>query len=71
MILEMGEELPILKGILNGVVKYHNARTFSHIKNNNFTFFLFSTCKLNPKAKKSLKSLWMTIQSHKIIPDCD
>lgn len=26
MILEMGEELPILKGILNGVVKYHNAR---------------------------------------------
>lgn len=23
---EMGEELPILKGILNGVVNYHNAR---------------------------------------------
>ncbi|GBP69903.1 Ecdysone-inducible protein E75 [Eumeta japonica] len=25
--LDMGEDLPILKGILNGVVKYHNART--------------------------------------------
>ena len=23
----MGDELPILKGILNGVVNYHNART--------------------------------------------
>lgn len=23
---KMGEELPILKGILNGVVNYHNAR---------------------------------------------
>lgn len=23
---KMGEELPILKGILNGVVEYHNAR---------------------------------------------
>lgn len=25
-LLKMGEELPILKGILNGVVNYHNAR---------------------------------------------
>lgn len=24
----MGEDLPILKGILNGVVKYHNARMY-------------------------------------------
>lgn len=24
----MGEDLPILKGILNGVVKYHNARRY-------------------------------------------
>lgn len=24
----MGEELPILKGILKGVVNYHNARTY-------------------------------------------
>lgn len=24
----MGDELPILKGILNGVVNYHNARRY-------------------------------------------
>lgn len=28
MVSDMGEDLPILKGILNGVVKYHNARTY-------------------------------------------
>lgn len=28
MVSEMGEDLPILKGILNGVVKYHNARMY-------------------------------------------
>lgn len=25
---KMGDELPILKGILNGVVNYHNARRY-------------------------------------------
>lgn len=28
MVSDMGEDLPILKGILNGVVKYHNARMY-------------------------------------------
>lgn len=28
MVSDMGEDLPILKGILNGVVKYHNARGY-------------------------------------------
>lgn len=27
----MGDELPILKGILNGVVNYHNARMYIFI----------------------------------------
>ena len=46
----MGDELPILKGILNGVVNYHNARMylseFSYQKENGvkghlFVFFFF------------------------------
>lgn len=28
----MGDELPILKGILNGVVKYHNARMYIFLR---------------------------------------
>lgn len=34
----MGEELPILKGILNGVVNYHNARTLTY----NYLFIYLS-----------------------------
>lgn len=30
---KMSEELPILKGILNGVVNYHNARMFQFFQN--------------------------------------
>lgn len=30
---KMSEELPILKGILNGVVNYHNARMFQIFQN--------------------------------------
>lgn len=36
---KMGEELPILKGILNGVVNYHNARMSQF--QNIFYFFIF------------------------------
>lgn len=32
-LFEMGEELPILKGILKGVVNYHNARTYHSLLN--------------------------------------
>lgn len=32
MVSDMGEDLPILKGILNGVVNYHNARRYFYIK---------------------------------------
>jgi len=31
----MGDELPILKGILNGVVNYHNARRCYFVNDNN------------------------------------
>ena len=34
----MGDELPILKGILNGVVNYHNARRCSHTRNRHRSF---------------------------------
>lgn len=46
MVSDMGEDLPILKGILNGVVKYHNARTYSklyssyHLISSKHIFFL-------------------------------
>lgn len=57
---KMGEELPILKGILNGVVNYHNARTceFFDFRTNSskaiylvvrfliFVYFLFDTTDL-------------------------
>lgn len=38
----MDEELPILKGILNGVVNYHNARTYFLLF---FSVYLISTFK--------------------------
>lgn len=40
----MGDELPILKGILNGVVNYHNARRCLSLADNKkikiFSFFI-------------------------------
>lgn len=36
----MGDELPILKGILNGVVNYHNARRCP-LNNDNNDFAVF------------------------------
>lgn len=52
MILEMGEELPILKGILNGVVKYHNARTFPHIQFFTNLIFFICTCQFGLNVKQ-------------------
>lgn len=36
--IKMGEELPILKGILKGNVNYHNARKFQQESGVNITF---------------------------------